>query len=81
MTLPDCMMPDGGDGPCVGYQELEAQLAERDRRIGDLLAERARAVNLLIGARCPDCDGSGAGQHPCQWCDYRAATIDAARGE
>jgi len=46
--LPDCMMPDGGE-PCIGYQQLRAQVEELTLEIARLRRSQAMIVETSAG--------------------------------
>ena len=57
-SLPDCMMPDGGD-PCAGYQELYVRAAEMELILLDLKADLLmRAKTDSEGAKVVSISGS-----------------------
>jgi hypothetical protein len=68
--LPDCMMPDGGE-PCIGYQQLRAEVEELSLEIARL--RRSQAMIVEQSARLREELARARGYDT--WADMRRAEL------
>ena len=47
-VLPDCMMPDGGNGACLAYRELHDALSAAEQRWNDALDICGKGPNVIV---------------------------------